>query len=256
MIRLRELYRNFFSIEEIEKSQTLQMVFYALMIGFFYSIQDLFFRDVGLSGFTGASSLCPDYFQSCHRLYVFPSRFESWSYPLFCTLLYSMIGGAIVSAVCKKWTRAHFLILFPFFIKFFANTFLTSSISVPFETDHLFPCFIFLFARKKEDNLRLIMIFLYILSGIVKLHPAWIAGTYFSSQVMGLPLFPDSLIPVITNFVILFELVLVWLLFSKKQINKKVVFYFFILFHIYSAIYVGFRYPLLILPLFLILFNK
>lgn len=256
-MEFKEKYRKIFAIEEIESSRTLQMVFFFLFIGFYYGIHDLFFRDLGIRIPPGSfpTQACPEYFQGCHRLYFLPPKYESWAYSVFFTGVFTLLAGSLILGVRKMWTEAHMLLVIPFFVKMFFNLFLSANVSIPFEIDHLFPCFIFLFSHKKKINLQFLFVILYFLSGIVKLHQSWIAGTYFSSLAMGLPLFPDAMIPVVTNIVVLMEIVGVWLLFSQKKFIRKSIFVLLIIFHVYSCLFVGFRYPMQFLPFILILFS-
>lgn len=251
-------YKDFFKIHEIENSKTLQYFFYALLIGFFYGFQELYFRNVGIVSRPGFNQdfVCPEYFQSCSSLFIFPSRFESWAYSIFHTIQFALLLGAAYFAFHKDWVKAHFLIIFPFFTKLFFNIFLSGQSSIPFEMDHLLPCLFWLFGQKKEQNLKFLIILLYVFSGLVKLDGGWIAGTYFSSTILGLPFVSDGLISLMTNFVIFMELFLVWFLFSNHFKIRSSIFWILFSFHLYSCLFVGYRYPLQFLPFVFILFKS
>jgi hypothetical protein len=243
--------------EEIQKSKTLQFSYYALMIGFVLGFQELFFTNSGVNSNEDlySSYLCPEYFQSCSKLFFLPSTFQSWGYSGFYTLVFSMLLASLVFAFQNKWTWAQAILIPPFLIKIFFSFFLTANVSVPFETDHLLPVFFFLFFKNKLSNLKFTVVFLYLIAGLVKLHAAWIGGTYFSSTHLGLPLLSDSLIPIATNAVIVLELILIWFLLWKDHRFGRWVFYSLVFFHLYSIFLVTVRYPLQILPLFMILFH-
>ena len=100
----------------------------------------------------------------------------------------------------------------------------------------------------------MLFVLMYAMAGVVKFHEGWIAGTYFTSMKDGLPLVPRQAIPLATNFVILMETFAVWFLLFERATVRHLVLAFFIFFHIYSFIFVGFRYPILCLPMLTILF--
>ncbi|MFN7904151.1 MAG: hypothetical protein ACK5P5_03115 [Pseudobdellovibrionaceae bacterium] len=92
----------------------------------------------------------------------------------------------------------------------------------------------------------------YFLSAFVKFTDGWIAGTYFSSLQMGMPLVHNNLIPAFTHFVILAEIFMGFALLSAKW--RKISFLLWILFHLYSTILVGFFYPVRCLVMLTALF--
>jgi hypothetical protein len=99
-------------------------------------------------------------------------------------------------------------------------------------------------------------VFLYFLASLVKIHESWIVGTYFSTLRQGLYLFPDWSIPLLTNLVILSEMCGIWFLLSKNKYARLAIYTYFMIFHFYSAIYVNWFYPLLVIPTLTILFLK
>jgi len=124
-----------------------------------------------------------------------------------------------------------------------------------FDFFHLLPLAAFLLnTRDRLGGARMMWVLLLSLSAIVKLSDAWIAGSYFSTLKLGLPLFPDGSIPLITNGVILFEIFGSLALFSRKW--AKPVFWTWVAFHVYSTILVGFTYPVRCLALIFALFYK
>jgi hypothetical protein len=82
---------------------------------------------------------------------------------------------------------------------------------------------------------------LYFLAAFVKIDESWVVGSYFSALELGLPVFPDATIPLITQGVILAECFLSWGLLSQKF--RRVSFVFWLVFHLYSVLMVGFFYP-------------
>jgi hypothetical protein len=88
-----------------------------------------------------------------------------------------------------------------------------------------------------------------------KIHPSWVLGQYFTAMVQGLPIFPMGSEIFMTNLVIVMEMFGSWFLLSKHRLIQRSVFLFFVVFHLYSGILVGYRYPTTVLPTLLILFG-
>jgi hypothetical protein len=119
----------------------------------------------------------------------------------------------------------------------------------------LFAC-VLLFLPHKEFFLKAVLALTYFLSSVPKIHESWILGTYFSALETGLPLFPKWSIPLWTNLVIFMEVVGVWFLFSERKILQRSAFIFFVAFHLYSGLFVGYRFPVTVLPTLIILFGS
>jgi len=102
---------------------------------------------------------------------------------------------------------------------------------------------IVLFIPYKAWFLRLTFVFLYFLSATIKIHEGWILGTYFTSLQTGLALFGNDIAPLVTMTVIGMQIVGAWFLLSQNESKRAVFFIFFFTFHLYSIIYVGWRYP-------------
>lgn len=124
-----------------------------------------------------------------------------------------------------------------------------------FDFFHLFPLAAFLLnSRDRLGAARLMWVLLLSFSAMVKLTDAWIVGSYFSNLKLGLPLFPDWSIPFVTNGVILFEILGSLALLTRRW--AKPAFWTWVVFHVYSAILVGFTYPVRCLAvLFALFFN-
>jgi hypothetical protein len=94
-----------------------------------------------------------------------------------------------------------------------------------------------------------------VLSTSAKIHPSWIEGGYFTALRTGLPFFSDWSVPIVTNAVILAEMIGSWFLLSRNLKLQRIAFIFFVLFHLYSGILVGYRYPATVLTFVLIVFG-
>jgi hypothetical protein len=93
------------------------------------------------------------------------------------------------------------------------------------------------------------------MSVTVKFTPAWILGTYFTSMRSGLPLFPDELVPFLTNLVIFVQVIECWFLLSRNMTLQRISLAFAVIFHLYSGTLVSYNYPSVSLPILLILFG-
>ena len=60
---------------------------------------------------------------------------------------------------------------------------------------------------------------------------------------------------IFTNLVIFMEMIGSWFLFSRRKILQRGVFAFFVFFHLYSGILVGYHYPTIVLPPLLVFFG-
>jgi hypothetical protein len=150
-------------------------------------------------------------------------------------------------------TRAHMSLLFLWGWKFFVTFFMYHNAG-NFEYYDLALGIVLLFFPRKEFFLGLVFILFYFLASTIKIHDSWILGTYFSSLKSGAPLFSDNMLPLFTNVVIFMQIVGTWFLFSKNKVFQKIAFFYFLSFHIYSGLLVGYRYITTTIPILIILF--
>lgn len=237
------------SWRSIGENQFLQIFYWVLWFGFFVSFYSWSYRDFGTT-----SNACWPFFQSCHQIQFLPGIDESYGYIGVVIGLVVLLALSGYYAVRKDWVKALGIFSALFFVKLFTFTLLSYTIPGNFEYFHLSLLFAFLFLRPKIYALKLTMISLLFLSATMKFHDAWILGTYFSSLKLGLPFFPDSLIPIATNSVILLEIVCPWLLLSRNQKLKRLSILLFAGFLFYSISLVGMHYQAFSLLPFLVLF--
>jgi hypothetical protein len=152
----------------------------------------------------------------------------------------------------KKYAYVHYIIGALFAVKLFLVG-MNYGIG-NFDYYDLAMTFVFLLYPAGRNLLKLTFVFLYFLSSTIKIHEGWILGTYFSTLYYGLPLIPLTLIPVATNIVILSQMIGCWFLLHKNEKVATYFAYFFIAFHLYSTILVGYRYPITSLLSLLVLF--
>jgi hypothetical protein len=240
-------------LDEIDK--TCKLIYWGVIIGFLIAFN--FWAQMGMftkSAYLNSSVSCPEYFQSCFKYIFFDGPPHSYGQTIFYAFLLVFIMLSCIYALKDKWLEAFVLLIPPTIFKFLGALFLVNEISTPFEYFHLTFVIILLFFPNKVSFFKISFCLIYFLSGTIKIHEGWILGTYFSSLRMGLPIFSDVLIPFLTNFVIFLEITLTWSLLSKNRKIQLLVVCLYIIFHLFSASIVGYRYPIHCLPLLIPLF--
>lgn len=235
--------------KECEESRLLVVFLYWA----FFSFVTGFSTWVG-KGLVGPFSSLPcwPHFQNCKEIFPLLPQPYSYTESIFYTLLLSVIVYGAYSLYHKKYLVAYYCLFVLWLWKLFV---INVSYGIGnFDYYDLVLVAGLLFFNKKIEYLRLLFVILYFLSSTVKISDGWVVGTYFSSLQNGLPLVPIFLIPIATNFVILMQIIGCWFLLSKNTTLFRFSLVFFIFFHIYSTILVGFRYPSTALFALVILF--
>ena len=200
-------------------------------------------------------SPCFPHFQNCKELFaafeLFPLPF-SYRESIFFTILFSLIVLGTYFLYKQKYFYTHLILVFLFIVKLIIIT--SNYGSGNYDYYDLIIIFVFLLYPTRVDLLKLTFVVLYFLASTIKIHSGWILGTYFSSLYYGLPLVPNNLIPIATNIVILTQLVGCWFLLSTNKKISSYLIYFYIFFHLYSTILVGYRYPTTALLSLLVIF--
>jgi hypothetical protein len=196
--------------------------------------------------------VCPPYFKNCLEYTFLDILPESWERAIFSTCLFSLLFFAFYTFLNKLWKTCHFTILLLFIWKILHTWVLSFNITIEYSFFSDPFIFIFLFCNQQLWLSRIVLSLLYIFAAKVKLTSTWIAGTYFSATQMGLPLFAESLIPFLTNYVILLEIFAALGLLSKSVILRKASVALLIIFHLYSIPIIGYAFAGYVLPLLLI----
>ncbi len=250
-------YSDFFALEELENTPVLVVAVLAVLLGMALAFYGGFPTGWGAINMDNPGSfICPNFLQDCEKYIFFRTGAGYFSQRVFFS--FGLLGPLVLAAVFaykRKWVWLHLVLMYLVAAKIYLGFIADSNVSVPFMMFNLVPAFVLLFSRRKLTDLRWCFLLLYFMAGFVKLDEGWIVGSFFSTTHEGLRLFPQFAIPLATNLVILFELFGVWFLFHKNAKIRYVILTFFIIFHLYSTIYVSFRYPLLTLPLLVTLFG-
>jgi hypothetical protein len=254
--KLIRWYRRIFSVHELEESTVLQFVFGATLLSHLITFSQWSSSTMTtVDAYQNGMHLCWPYFQGCGRLLWLHTLPEGYSQP---TLYMIFFGLFLFIAYCmyrKDWLMAHIVLVPAFLWHTYVIFVLTQAMTGNYEYYLFVFTGILLFLPHKEYFLKLSVVSFYVMSTMAKIHEAWILGTYFSALKTGLPLFPDWSIPLLTNTVIFMEMVGSWFLMSRRWQLQRSVLAFFVFFHLYSGIIVGFRYPTIVLPTMFILFG-
>ena len=249
-------YKSIFSIKEIENEAILQWSLGGSLFFFFVT----FNRWISSSNITieraeQGTAVCREYFQGCTKFFFLHQLEHGYSQAIFYMTLYGIMLAIVYYMWKKKWTMAHMLLALLLLWEVLVIFILSFGDAAPYHYYHIALTAILLFIPFKEFFLKLSFVFMYFMSVTTKLDSTWILGTYFTSLRDGLPLFPDTLAAPITNFVIFMQMIGAWFLLSKNKILQRMVFLYFLAFHLYSGVFVLYFYPSVSLPPLLILFG-
>ena len=252
--KVKEIWRRVFAVGEIEESRVLYMAGWVLLLGWFLEFSTWYrYADFTVNAVQENRHLCWPFFQNCGDWYFLTQIPLGSSHNLVYALLFGVLVAASAAYAARRFVLAHVLFALLFVSELCVMS-MAMRLAVNYWYFHALYAVLFLFATNKLLFLRIGVILLYFFSGVLKLNEGWLQGAYFTSLQEGLLFIPDALIPVATNAVIGMELVLVWFLLHPRRVVRLVVVGVLSVFHVYSAVYVGFTYPSVVLPMLLALF--
>jgi hypothetical protein len=248
-------YRRIFSISEIESDLAVRLFGGAVLLGFLltYNIWQAD-TSTGLDAVRSGSATCWPFFQNCYDYYFLRSLPYGYTQTSLYMVLFGVIMLAAYALLASRFVLAHACILVLFLWKCYVSI-VSFHFHGNYDYYHTAFTITFLFLPHKRFFASVSLPLFYFLSTAGKIHETWALGTYFSAMHTGLPWIPDALIPLATNIVIFMEMVGAWFLLSKNPLLQRTAFAFFVFFHLYSGILVGYRYPTTVLPALLILFG-
>lgn len=254
---LQHKYDRLFSLHELYDSKVLKAALAVVWFAFFVTFNrwTAEFRFT-LEAVEQGRHLCWPYFQSCGDWYFLSGLPYGYTVNIWYMGVFAILGLSAWAMANGAWRAAHAW-LWPLFIWKALVVLVFSMAQVGnYEYYHLVFSFILLACPHKLFFLKFSLVWFYFLSTAAKIHPTWTLGVYFTSLKTGLPIFPDSLTPLFTNLVILAEMVGAWWLLGSKNLWQRLMFVFFVIFHLYSGVLVGYRYPATVLPMLVILFGS
>lgn len=255
-IRFSEYYRTFFSLAEIEKTTTLQWT-----LGAFLLSSTVAFRvwitspAITKTAYETNQYSCWPYFQNCGEWYFLEALPYGYSQTTWYAGLLALIFLGVFLIWKKQWFFAHLTISLLWLWKMLVVFVLSTELNGNHEYYDIILGAVLLFLPYKEYFLKLVFVLLYFLASTIKFDGGWIVGTYLTSLHTGMPIFGNEIAPLVTNIVIFMQVVGCWFLLSSKPLLQRSALVFFVCFHFYSAILVGYRYPITALPFLLILFG-
>lgn len=191
---------------------------------------------------TGANQLCWPHWQNCRSLPLPAGLPESYGNGIMFAAVFGVILVALWGLFKNRaaWVIPSLWLLVAY--KFFYHFVWQWTGLFNFELFHLIPTTAFLLnSPNRIFGAQAAWATCCFLAAFVKLHDSWIVGTYFSTLEIGIPLFPRSWIPFLSQAVIPFEIFCSWGLLSHRW--RKYSFYLWTAFHLYSVMFVGFHYP-------------
>jgi hypothetical protein len=248
-------YKRLFSIQEIENDVLVRWFGGAVLLGFLATFRYWQFNvETTAQAARAGNFTCWPFFQHCTDwifLNAFPQGYSQSNLymALFGLMVLAAYGLATRRAVMAHFSIAMLLLAKGYFtlINFFYNG----------NYDYYQTAFtlVFLFLPHKRFFASLAVVMFYTLSTVAKIHPSWTLGLYFTSLAPGMPIFPNAIVPLMTNLVIFMEMIMAWFMFSHRVWLQRGVFAFFCLFHVYSGTLVGFHYPTIVMPALIVCFG-
>ncbi|MBI4349141.1 MAG: hypothetical protein HY553_20050 [Elusimicrobia bacterium] len=247
MSRLASRLSELLSAREVEQDVRLRMLLAALLFYMFSTFTSWYDRPGLCTAGTHTFNYVPVWLFEDARWLIFLSRF--WAKTYFYGLFMSALLGLFWLFYRKDCLAPMLILAFLFVNKLF---FYLSDLRLManFHHIHLILTFAFLVSREKLFFFRLALLACYWLSGLTKLTPSWLWGEYFNSVPDKLPLLPRTpwVVTLLQQALIVVEFVAPALWFSKSRFARLASFGVLLLFHAYSGVIVGHKYPSLMLP--------
>jgi hypothetical protein len=244
-------YRRLFSIHEIENDVLVRWFGGAVLLGFLATFR---YWQLNVETTAQGNVTCWPFFQDCTD-WIFLNAFpQGYSQSNLFMLLFGLIVLAAYALTTRRTMIAHISIAVLLVAKAYF-TLINFFYNGNYDYYHTTFTLIFLFLPHKRFFASLAVVMFYALSTVAKIHPSWTLGLYFTSLAPGMPIFPNAIVPIMTNLVIFMEMIMTWFLFSHRVWLQRSIFAFFCLFHIYSGTLVGFHYPTIVMPALIICFG-
>lgn len=250
-------YYRFFKIEEIEQSNRVRALYFYIIFANFVVFQEwLRLRILSKGAYNSwMEPLCWPYFLGCEKLLFLNTPPASYSHGIFYSLIFTLLLLSALNLIRKNAAVSHVILAFLVLVSGAIHFIVTPHASFNYFRVVLVLSFFAIFVPNRVFFLRHLVVLLYVIAGTLKIHEGWIQGTYFSTLELGLPLLPDAVIPYLTNYVILLELIGSWGLLAKNNLIRKLSIFQFFAFHLYSIILVDYFYSVLFLPILFLLFR-
>lgn len=251
----RGRYRRVFRLDEFEQDPLLSWCAGAALLGLLVTFKGWQTNAATtVEGLAAGRVTCWPFFQSCHDLVFLHAFPHAYSQMIAYMALYGLMLFACYALIFRKFEWAHMSMLVLFAAKIYF-TLISFFFNGNFDYYNTTFFLVLLFIPHRRFFLSLTVLMFYVLSTVAKIHPSWSLGMYFTAMVPGLPLFPNSIAPLMTNLVIFMEMVMAWFLLSHRKVLQRCVFAFFVTFHLYSGLIVAYHYPTIVMPMLLLCFG-
>lgn len=250
--RLRQACEGLLSVGEVEEDESLRLVCAALLL-YFYATFTWWYGNPSLStAGTSYFNYLPTWVFENARGLIFLNQL--WTRNYFCVLfLLPLLGLFLLFRKDAFWPMAILAFLFVNKVYYYLSDL---RLVANFHHTHLIFTLLFLVSSSKLFFFRMALLVCYLLSGLAKLSPSWLYGEYFNSVPDKLPFLPKDplFVTALSVGLVLWELLGTGLWFSRRAWLRRGSVWLFALFHAYSAVIVGHRYPTLMLPCLLFAF--
>ncbi len=222
--------------------EEFKLVIIAILIPYFSAFYELS-KSTKTTISEAAEAFCWPYLINCSDFFFLEAIPFGYSHNIFYAGIFLVFLITVYGLIKNNWRLVWWMLLLLFVWKLFTS-FVIGATPGNYEYYDIILLFILLFLPYKDWFLRLGFVFLYFLASTIKIHEGWVLGTYFTSLDLGLAVFGNTLAPILTLLITIMQIVGAWFLLSKRESIQVPVFFFFFAFHLYSAVYVGWRYPI------------
>lgn len=237
-------------IKEITNSKYLHIVYYVILTDLLLLLQEWYRTPILLKeSLKNINYLCPPYFTNCSIAYIFTDRAPYYSYQILIAFIATFIFASVFLFLKQNNKLAILLLLIPVIFKFTILYLLNYDTVWNYNYLTLLLAIVLLFAKDKLFSIKVIVTFMYLASAFIKLYPSYLAGDFFNTLNNGLPLLPRVFNSLYACFVIVLLILGPIILWSKNKLHRDVLFFILMVFHLYSIIFVGFRFPFLCIML-------
>lgn len=238
------------------KSEGLKLLYYFLVCNFFVTFSDWFNKGyLTKESIDDLSAVCPPYFQSCTNFYIFHSSQNGYSLGILYSILGLFLFSSLYFFLIQKW-NVSLLFLLPSLLYKIAIIFVFSfSPTGNYTVFEIALVLILIFSNNKVFSIKVLLSCLYLLSAVIKIYPSYLSGRMFDTLINGLPLLPSSFNYLYPSLIITFFTISSFSMWYRNKLVRNISFSFLFLFHVYSIILVGFRFPSICMVALLVVFT-
>lgn len=237
-----------------DHAKELQYTLGSLLLAYFVWVYGVTTSSiVSISSVLEKTYFCPAFNQHCEWMRFLEPLPYGYSQTMFYAGVFVIFLITAHAIIEKKFVNAYTGLLLLFLLKIY---YLFATVSFGnYDYYDLVLLAVMLFLPYRRFFVRLAFVTLYFLAATIKIHEGWYLGQYFTSLQNGLPIFGTGVLAIVlTQLVIVMQMIDGWFLLSKKRLYQQIAFCYFLLFHLYSILLVAWRYPVSDLPILITLF--